>query len=78
MNQPTLAVRINLDNPDHHLWNNHGQWWLHFTLPQPNFTKRRVRRSLGTAGLEDARQIRDFLLSTLTVAGLTFCESKPK
>ena len=48
MNQARLAVRVNPQNPDHHLWNNHGIWWCHFTLHSPQFAKQRLRRSLGT------------------------------
>jgi hypothetical protein len=58
-----LAVRINAANPDHHLWNNHGTWWCHYTLHLPDFTKRRVRRNLGTRLLAEARQRRDQILA---------------
>jgi hypothetical protein len=58
-----LAVRVNPANPDHHLWNNHGTWWCHYTLHLPDFTKRRVRRNLGTRLLAEARQRRDQLLA---------------
>ena len=39
--QPTLSVRIDPDNPNHHLWNNHGTWWLHYTVHPTPHTKRR-------------------------------------
>ena len=65
MTQPTLAVRVSSDNPDHHLWNNNGTWWCHFTLHLPDYTKTRVRTSLGTSSLVDARQLRDALLVLL-------------
>jgi hypothetical protein len=65
MNNPSLAIRVNPANPDHHLWNNNGTWWCHFTLHLPDFSKSRVRRSLGTSSVEEARQHRDFLLATL-------------
>lgn len=58
-----LAVRVNPANPDHHLWNNHGTWWCHYTVHLPDFTKRRVRRNLGTRVLTEARQRRDQLLA---------------
>lgn len=60
-----LSIRIAARHPDHHLWNNRGTWWCHFTLHRPDFTKHRVRRSLGTRHLEEARQIRDFLFAVL-------------
>ena len=66
MNQQSkLSVRRRAGNANHHLWNNHGTWWCHFTLHLPDFTKRRVRRSAGTACAEEAREIRDFLLAVL-------------
>jgi hypothetical protein len=58
-----LALRVNRANPDHHLWNNNGTWWCHFTVHLPDFTKRRIRRSLRTPDLGTARRNRDSLLS---------------
>ncbi len=54
-----LRVRVSADNPNHHLWNNHGTWFLHYTVHPTPFTKERVRRSLGTASLDAARERRD-------------------
>jgi hypothetical protein len=28
MNSPKIALRINAANPDHHLWNNNGTWFV--------------------------------------------------
>jgi hypothetical protein len=56
-------VKTNLDlNPDHNIWNNNGTWWLHATVHHPDYTKERVRVSLGTKHREEARQRRDFIL----------------
>ncbi len=66
MNEATLAIRVNQDNLDHHLWNNHGTWWCQFTLHLPDCTKRRVRRSLETKSLVQARDCRDSLLASET------------
>lgn len=49
-------------NPDHHLWNNRGTWWCHFTLHRPDYTAERVRVSLKTRDLDEARLRRDELL----------------
>ena len=65
METPTLSVRVNRKNPDHHLWNNHGTWWLHYTLHMADFTKRRVRKSLGTHDVDEARTRRDELFANL-------------
>ncbi len=63
-NEPktTLAVRVNDENPDHHLWNNRGTWWCHFTLHRSDYTAERVRVSLKTRSLDEARSRRDELL----------------
>lgn len=55
------AIRIT-DNADHHLWNNHGTWWCHYTVHLPDYTKQRIRRSLHTADRRVARFLRDSLL----------------
>ncbi|MDG1833225.1 MAG: hypothetical protein P8J63_08365 [Verrucomicrobiota bacterium] len=65
METPTLSVRVNRKNPDHHLWNNLGTWWLHYTLHMADFTKRRVRKSLGTHDVDKARTRRDELFANL-------------
>jgi len=65
MNEATLAIRVNQDNLDHHLWNNHGTYWCYFTLHLPDFTKRRCRTSLGTTCRDEARQLRDAKLASL-------------
>ncbi len=53
------SLRIQPANPNHHLWNNHGTWFLHYTVHPTPFTKERIRRSLGTKDLGTARQRRD-------------------
>ena len=56
-------VKANIDlNPDHNIWNNNGTWWLHATVHHPDYTKERVRVSLGTKDRDEARQRRDFIL----------------
>ena len=62
---PLPGLRISLENPNHHLWNNHGTWFLHYTVHPTSFTKERIRRSLGTKDLETARRRRDAFFSTL-------------
>jgi hypothetical protein len=55
----TPALRVRAENPNHHLWNNHGTWFLHYTVHPTPFTKERIRRSLGTKDLSLARERRD-------------------
>ncbi len=61
---PKLSIRVSEENRLHHLWNNNGTWWLHYTEHLADFTKRRVRRSLRTHDLELAIRRRDAWLQT--------------
>ena len=61
IDRQVLSIRTT-DNPFHHLWNNNGTWWCHYTEHLPNFTKRRVRRNLHTKDIGIARVLRDSVL----------------
>ena len=50
-------------DPDHHLWRNGRLYWVAFTVHLPGWQKERVRLSLGTADLSEARRRRDALLA---------------
>jgi hypothetical protein len=58
----TRGGRPETGNANHHLWNNHGTWWCHFTLHFADFTKARVRVGLDTRDATVARARRDALL----------------
>jgi len=62
MTTQTLAIRINTQNPNHHLFNNNGTWFIHYTRCPTPITAERVRRSLGTKSLDEARKRRDIVL----------------
>jgi hypothetical protein len=57
-----ISRRQKADGPNHHLWNNHGTWWLHCTIHLPDFTKWRLRKNLRTSDVHIARQLRDRIL----------------
>ena len=59
------SLRISDTNPNHHLWNNNGTWFLHYTVYPTPFTKQRVRCSLGTKDITLARERRDFFFTHL-------------
>jgi hypothetical protein len=59
------GLRVRPDNENHHLWNNHGTWFLHYTIHPTPFTKERVRRSLGTKNVNVARERRDTFFAQL-------------
>jgi hypothetical protein len=59
------GIRVRTENPNHHLWNNHGTWFLHYTVHPTPFTKERIRRSLGTKDIRIARERRDSFFAHL-------------
>jgi hypothetical protein len=63
-----LSVRCRPGNPNHHLWNNNGTFWCHLTVHLPDFTKERLRLSLGTADIHHARRLRDGLFRLFQAA----------
>lgn len=60
----SLSIRVDATNPDHHLWNNNGTWWCHYTLHREQHS-RRCRVSLETRLLSKARLRRDHLFNAL-------------
>jgi hypothetical protein len=49
-------------NPDHHIWNNNGTYFIHVTLRWNGQRKLRLRKSLGTKDRIEARRRRDHWL----------------
>ena len=47
------------DPRNHHLWRNGRRWWIAFTVHTPDGRGLRIRRSLGTTDVREARQRRD-------------------
>lgn len=60
-----LALRVNNDNPNHHLWNNRGVWWCHLTVHKADATAERLRFSLKTRDVEEARVRRDRIFNDI-------------
>ncbi|MCE9614777.1 MAG: hypothetical protein K8T26_10910 [Lentisphaerae bacterium] len=69
--QQHLSIRVLADNPNHHLWNNNGTWFIHYTVHPDHLTAERVRRSLRTRHLETAQRRRDAVLQCAV------CEVQP-
>ena len=55
------AIRIDESNLNHHLWNNNGTWWIHYTIYPTPVTAERICRSLKQEILS-ARHLRDQIL----------------
>ena len=62
MSDWSLSVRIRSNNPDHHLFNNHGTWWCHFWAIAGGIRQERFRINLHTRSRSTARTLRDSLL----------------
>ena len=60
-----LALRIDDSNLNHHLWNNNGTWWIHYTIYPTPVTAERIRHSLKTKSVSEARSRRDEILKEL-------------
>ena len=60
-----IALRINDENQNHHLWNNRGVWWCHVTVHKPDATAERLRFSLRTRDIEKARTLRDRIFADI-------------
>jgi hypothetical protein len=58
----TIGRDPRIADPNHHLWRNGRLFWVAFTVHLPGWRKDRVRVSLGTADLLEARRRRDALL----------------
>ena len=65
MSKSKLSVRVNPNNPNHHLWNNNGKWWCHLTVHNSDYTSERKRIPLHTRDIKSARIRRDELIAKL-------------
>lgn len=54
-----VVLRVDENNPNHHLWNNNGTWWIHYTVYPSPVTAERRRSSLRTKDVIEARNKRD-------------------
>jgi hypothetical protein len=57
------ATSLHDVNPDHHLWRNGRFWWVAFTLIHDGWRQERVRRSLKTTDVVEARRRRDAIFA---------------
>lgn len=66
---PLIQLALDPDSPrgqrlgqNHHLWRNGRLWWIAYTLIHDGWRQERVRHSLGTDDLAEARLRRDRIL----------------
>lgn len=50
--------------PDHHIWDNNGTWWVHFSVTRQRGRSKRSRLSLHTSDRKTARLRRDQLMKS--------------
>jgi len=62
------SLRVDASNDTHHLWCNNGTWWLHYTI-HFGHRKRRIRKSLRTRSLDEARASRGAYFAALDANG---------
>ncbi|MDD7985357.1 hypothetical protein PQO01_10370 [Lentisphaera marina] len=62
MNPIKKMTRTNKTNLNHHMWNNNGVWFMQYTIYPTPVTKQRIRRSLHTHSVIEARKLRDEIL----------------
>ena len=66
---PSIQLALDLNSrraerlgPNHHLWRNGRLWWIAYTLLHDGWRQERIRHSLGTTDVDDARRRRDVIL----------------
>jgi hypothetical protein len=79
MKTTQLSPRTNSRSADdHHIWNNNGTWWCHYTIHKADYTKQRIRVSLGTRDRQEARRRRDQLLGGVAMIADTLSRALPE
>jgi hypothetical protein len=63
-----VILRESRNNPTHHLWNNNGTWWIHYSICQSGGVTKRFRNSLKTKDFQTACSRRDKILQDLIFA----------
>ena len=64
------------DNDRHHIYDNHGTYYAHFTV-HFGYRKRRIRVSLRTPRIEEAKVRRDELLTRIALEGFEVPDRRP-
>ena len=75
--RPTLQVALSPDDrrfqrlgENHHLWRNGRFWWIAYTVIIDGWRQERIRHSLKTDDLTEARVRRDEILANVSVEGV--------
>ena len=48
---------------NHHIWDNNGTWWCHLSLARRTGRAKRIRFSLRTNNVREARKRRDLIMN---------------
>ncbi len=75
--RPSLQVALSPDDrrfqrlgENHHLWRNGRFWWIAYTVIIDGWRQERIRHSLKTDDLSEARVRRDEILATVNAEGV--------
>ncbi|WP_291986771.1 hypothetical protein [Luteitalea sp.] len=77
LRRPSLQVALSPDDrrfqrlgENHHLWRNGRFWWIAYTVIIDGWRQERIRHSLKTDDLTEARGRRDEILATVSSEGV--------
>ena len=77
LRRPSLQVALSPDDrrfqrlgENHHLWRNGRFWWIAYTVIIDGWRQERIRHSLKTDDLTEARVRRDEILATVSSEGV--------
>jgi hypothetical protein len=79
--RPSVALassRAFASNQNHHLWRNGRLWWIAFTLIHDGWRQERIRQSLSTDNVLEARRRRDAILSLFAPVGHGCLDPEPE
>ena len=61
--QKIVALPDRKYGANHHIWDNNGTWWCHLSLERRTGRAKRIRFSLRTNNVREARKRRDLIMN---------------
>jgi len=65
--QEKIYSQVSNQKPNHNLWCNNGTWFIHYTKVLTPYTTQRIRKSLGTKSVREARLKRNELFAKAVI-----------
>ena len=66
MKSKIIALTDRKYGANHHIWDNNGTWWCHFSIERRTGPAKRIRFSLRTNNVREARKRRDQIMNATT------------